>query len=65
MAADRVKSSYRDPIVWQRAVDLIPHVYKTLRDFPITDLGDQLASVGRPLAGLPDRLASAKAERTA
>jgi four helix bundle protein len=130
MATDSKKSSYRDLIVRQRAVDLIPHVYLTLRDFPrveefalsaqirrasvsiaaniaegqarssrkefrqylaiakgslaelhtllivarrlgyvteqrLADLEDHLASVGRPLAGLMDRLALARAERKA
>jgi four helix bundle protein len=130
MATDGKKSSYRDLIVWQRAVDSIPHVYEALRDFPkvedyalsaqirrasvsiaaniaegqarrsrkefrqhlaiakgslaelhtllivaqrlgysadqqLADFEDQLASVGRPLAGLMDRLVSEKAERKA
>jgi four helix bundle protein len=126
MATGGKKSNYRDLIVWQRAVDLVPHVYLTLRDFPrveefapsaqirracvsiaaniaegqarssrkefrqylaiakgslaelhtllivsqrlgyvteqrLADLEDHLASVGRPLAGLMDRLAERKA----
>jgi len=31
------KSSYRDLIVWQKAIDLVPSVYVTLRSFPVEE----------------------------
>ena len=39
------KLHYRDLVVWQRAIDLVPRIYAATRNLPIEEryaLGDQL-----------------------
>lgn len=64
MATDDKKSSYRDLIVWQRAVDLIPLVYRTLRDFPRVEEYALSMQIRRASVSIAANIAEGQARRS-
>jgi four helix bundle protein len=57
------KSHYRDLVVWQRAIDLVPRIYKIAWDLPREEryaLGDQLR---RAAVSVPANIAEGQAKQ--
>ena len=57
------KSNYRDLVVWQRAIDLVPEVYQLVKQLPKEEtyaLGDQLR---RAAVSIPANVAEGQARQ--
>jgi len=57
------KSNYRDLVVWQRAIDLVPEVYQLVKQLPKEEtyaLGDQLRRAG---VSIPANVAEGQARQ--
>ena len=57
------KSNYKDLIVWQRAIELVPKVYQAVRQFPKEEmyaLSDQLR---RAVVSIPANIAEGQARQ--
>src|SRR3989338_7813851 len=50
-------SSYRDLIVWQRAIDLVTEVYKVTETFPMTERYGLVSQMRRCAVSIPSNIA--------
>ncbi len=57
MGGERVYSSYRDLMVWQRSMDLVEGVYTTTRTWPKEELYGLTAQVRRAAVSVPSNIA--------
>ena len=53
--------SFRDLTVWQRAVDLAVHVYKTTESFPRYEMFGLTSQIRRAAVSIPSNVAEGKA----
>ena len=58
------KSGYRDLVVWQRAVDLVPKVYERLRSFPKHETYALADQIRRAVVSIPANIAEGQARRS-
>ena len=59
-----VISSYRDLIVWQRAVDLVAEVYKVTETFPMTERYGLVSQMRRCAVSIPSNIAEGRRRGT-
>lgn len=55
------KSSYRDLIVWQKAIELVPTVYATIRQFPVEENFAGSQQIRRAVVSVPANIAEGQA----
>ena len=55
--------SYRDLVVWQRAVDLVPKVYELLKGFPREERYDLGSQIRRAVVSIPANIAEGQARQ--
>lgn len=55
------KSSYRDLIVWQKAIELVPTVYASLRQFPAEENFALSQQIRRSVVSVPANIAEGQA----
>jgi len=56
--------SYRDLIVWQKAMDLVELVYRQSRDFPREELYGLTNQLRRAAVSIPSNIAEGRARQT-
>jgi four helix bundle protein len=57
--------SYRDLIAWQKAVDLVEHVYRVTAPFPASELYGLTSQMRRASVSIPSNIAEGSARSTA
>jgi four helix bundle protein len=55
---------YRELIVWQKAMDLVEHVYLTTKNFPREELYGLTSQIRRASVSIPSNIAEGQARRT-
>lgn len=55
--------SYRDLVVWQRAVDLVPKVYELLKGLPREERYDLGSQIRRAVVSIPANIAEGQARQ--
>ena len=58
------KRSYRDLVVWQRAIDLVPVVYQIIRSFPVAEEFALSAQMRRACVSIAANIAEGQARRS-
>jgi four helix bundle protein len=56
--------SYRELIVWQRAIDLVEKVYRATESFPKTETYQLTSQVRRAAVSVPSNIAEGQGRRT-
>ena len=56
-----MKKDYRELIVWQKAVDLVPLLYKLIRKFPKEEMFALAAQMRRAAISVPSNIAEGQA----
>ena len=56
--------SYQDLIAWQKAVDLVEHVYRVTRSFPKDELYGLTSQMRRAAVAVPSNIAEGQGRRT-
>ncbi|PIZ95621.1 MAG: four helix bundle protein [Candidatus Magasanikbacteria bacterium CG_4_10_14_0_2_um_filter_37_12] len=57
-------SSYKDLIVWQKAMDLVVEIYKITEDFPKSELYGLTSQIRRAAISIPSNIAEGKTRNT-
>lgn len=57
MVQSEARRSYRDLIAWQRAIDLVPTVYRVTKSFPKDELFALTSQVRRAVVSVPANIA--------
>jgi len=63
MGAMVTSKSYRDLVVWQRAIDLAPKVYELLKGFPKEETYALGAQIRRAVVSIPANIAEGQARQ--
>jgi four helix bundle protein len=56
--------NYQDLIVWQKAMDLVEHVYATSRSFPREEIYGLTSQLRRAAVSIPSNIAEGQGRRT-
>ncbi len=56
--------SYRDLIVWQKAMDVVENVYRTTQSFPKEELYGLTQQVRRAVVSVPSNVAEGQGRRS-
>lgn len=59
-----VVKSYRDLIVWQKAMDLVEAIYKSTQSFPRDELHGLTSQVRRAAVSVPSNIAEGQSRRS-
>lgn len=57
------KADYRELVVWQRAIALVPEVYKLVKAFPPTEMYALADQVRRAVVSIPANIAEGQARQ--
>jgi four helix bundle protein len=61
---DQPLSTYRDLLVWQKAMDLVTEVYQCTKSFPRDEMFGLVAQMRRSSVSVPSNIAEGKGRRT-
>jgi four helix bundle protein len=59
-----IASTYRDLLVWQKAMDLVTDIYRCTRSFPRDETFGLVAQMRRSSVSVPSNIAEGKGRRT-
>jgi len=57
-------SSFKDLLVWRKAVDLVTEVYRATRDFPREEIYGLTSQLRRSAVSIPSNIAEGQSRRT-
>ena len=60
MASDEANSSYRNLLVWQRAMDLVTDIYRLTKTFPRDEVFGLASQMRRASVSIPSNIAEGK-----